>query len=460
MRGTIRRPVRILTLVLWGSGLVASPAAAFTTLDAAFGTPFDAETPRTAAMGSVGASLYQGAGSLVANPAMLSWMTDRVLLDVNGGFLQATEDRFAPLYDTFNSYVAETTVASNRNHYGLAQGGALLRPSADRPMIVGVGIFDRYSFDYDYAEEIRDPEGRTSVVPDGVRDQVIQVRDYRIQGRLRSITAGYGMSLPYRLSLGLSIHRYFGTLEHRARTETMPNYQGILQNDPGSASFDHELGGWGWSVGVAGTATERIDLGASFEGPFTVEGALTSPDSMVGSWIPYDQSQVILSTVGTDVQVKYPGTLRVGATLRPRNVLSTIFSFELVRRFWESVDQDSYRAAAFTPTGELRDTWDLRLGLEHVFYNRVPARFGFRYLENYADRESARSIFSAGTGAEFAGYGVDVGLQYHRQTTRQAYLFDRSLDLAGRQQTYPAPAGLSKVEDSMVSLLVGVSRRF
>ncbi len=455
MRGTIRRSSLFILLVLLLQAVAVPGAVATTTLDAAFGTPFGAQTPRAAAMGSVGAALYQGSANLVANPAMLSRMDGRLRVEFNGGISQVNEDRYQPLFDSFESYLTDTVVASNRNSYGLLQGGAIYQLLPEHQVTVGIGIFDRYSFDYDYFEEIRDTN--TSNVPS--RDAVVQLRDYQIDGRLRSITFGYGMEITPRLRMGISLHRYTGTLTHTANTRTTALYLNTFTSDPGSAAFEHELRGWGWTAGLAGTVNERLDVGASFEGPFTVQGAISSMDSTIGSWMPYDQSVVVMPVTSGDVKVKYPGTLRAGVSYRPRNLLTTVFSVDLVRRFWEGVADESYRTAAFVSRGTLRDTWDLRFGLEHVFYNNVPARFGFRYLENYADPESNRSIFSGGVGYESAGYKFDVTLQYHRQTSRQAFIFDRTLTWSDGQVD-PGPTSLSKVEDGMVSLLLGVSRNF
>lgn len=458
MIGKNPRSARILPLALLAVLLFAQPVSAYTMLDSAFGTPVDAGNPRAAAMASVGVSLYQGSSTLIHNPAMLGYMEDRGLVELNLGFSTLTEDRFQPVYDSFSSYVTETTIASNKNSYGLLQGGALFRLGPDRAMALGLGIFDRYVFDYDYAEEIRDNTNFST--PSG-RDEVVQLRRYELQGRLRSVSMGYGVRLLPQLSLGLGLHRYFGTLENRVDITSFPRANPgdhELLSDPGNAAFRHELAGWSWSLGVSGSVHTHLDLGVSYEGPFTVKGAFSSPDSVLGRWYPYDQSETVMEIGGGDVELKYPGTLSMGLTLRPQNVLSTVFSLELVHRWWSEVYRDSYRAATFTSAGEARNTWDVRLGLEHVFYNNMPARFGFRYLENYADRESARSIFSAGLGYEAAGFGVDLGLQYHRQTTRQDYIFDPTLVWTDGIDT--PPAGLSKVEDGMFTLTVGLSRRF
>jgi long-subunit fatty acid transport protein len=261
--------------------------------------------------------------------------------------------------------------------------------------------------------------------------------------------------------LGLSIHRYLGTLEHTAHIQTFSPFE--VQNGPVSAGFDHELRGWGWTAGLSSRINERLTLGASYEGAFTVKGALTSLDTTVGTWFPYDQSAVLMPVGGSDVEIKYPGTLHAGVAFRPRNLLTTVFSADVVRRFWTDVADESYRTSAFMPQTPIRNTWDVRVGLEHVFYNQVAARFGFRYLENYADKESDRSIFSGGVGYGVAGYTFDVTLQYHRQTSRQGYIFDRNLSYTIPGTTSGsavAPPGLSKVEDGAVALLVGVSRSF
>jgi hypothetical protein len=452
-------------LVLIALVAMAASVSAATVLDAAYGMPVEGLSSRSAAMGSVGVSHFTGVGALVQNPALLGSLEGKGHVELSLGIRQVNEDRFQPLFDSFSSFTNETAVAVNRNSYAGVHGGVLYGIGEEAKMAVGVGLFERYDFDYDYFEEIRDPEGRPFWVPNGVRDQIVQLRDYQIDGRLRSATIGYGMEVSSRFNLGLSVHRYFGEVSQSARAITTEVYEDLLENSPGEASFNHELAGWGFGVGGSANISPRFDVGVSFESAFTVEGALSGNDSL-RLWVPFDNSAdgIDLGESG-DVKIEYPATMRLGATFHPRNQLETHVVVEMVRRFWESVDDEGYRVTAAVPAGTLRDTWDLKLGVEHIFYNGMPVRFGFRYLENYADEDSDRSIFSAGFGYEAAGYRIDVTGQYHRQTSRQDFLFDRTLvidpntrdDISG---TYPAPSSLSKVEDSTIALVVGVSRAF
>jgi long-subunit fatty acid transport protein len=199
-------------------------------------------------------------------------------------------------------------------------------------------------------------------------------------------------------------------------------------------------------VGVWGRVDQRVDLGVSYEGAFTVDGTREVGRSSGRGGI--DSTQTSTSSQKID----YPGTLRFGLVYHPRNRLRTTFAVDLERRFWESLDEPV--VGAFGDSVDARDTWDFRIGLEHLFYNDLPVRFGFRYLENYADSESERSIYSAGIGYQVGGWGLDLTGLFIRQTSRQGFLFN-----AGALAPL-VPGGTEKVEDTVVQAVFGVSRAF
>jgi hypothetical protein len=432
------RSMRFLgaTLTALALTLGTGTAGAFTVLDWGFGSPQGGASPRSLAMGSTGAALYQGSQGLFFNPAALLPETRWGEVDVTLGLTQTSEDRLVPLWDSFNSYVDDTIVATNRNRYGNVTGGGVLRlPGTD--MALAVGVFDRYSFAYDYYEEYRNPAGTD---PIGDRDQILQTRTIQNTGVLRSLSAGYSAGIAKRVQLGFAVHRYMGD---PSREVQRVNYQTHADT---VTTVDQELRGWGWSVGAWGRPTERIDLGVSFEGAFQVEG-------------DYATSTTIDDSVRTESAsqrtVDYPGTLRFGAVYHPRNRLRTTFAVEAERHFWESLSTPV--TSVYGDAVEVHDTWDLRIGLEHVFYNGMPVRFGFRFLENYADAESNRTIFSAGLGYHAAGFNFDVTGLLHRQTSRQAFLFDPSYRTTNN---YNAPGTLERVEDTILELVIGASRSF
>lgn len=414
--------------------LGAATARATTYLDSGFGTPLGAASARALAVGSTGISLRTGSEALFLNPATLAPESLHVTLDLNLGVTQANEDRLVALFDSFDSFLDETAVAFNRNTYGTVSGGLAWKLPSDSPMSLGIGVFDRYDFDYDYFEEFRNPDGTSPT-----RDELLQNRELSIGGRLRSLSAGYSSGVFPKVTLGATLHRYFGDIERDRRV------QDFVADTHEETLEQQALDGWGWSVGGFGHAGPRVDLGASFEGPFTVDGTRTVVHKGATAGAPD-------TTTAANAEVKYPGTLRFGGTYYPRNLLRTSFSIEMERRFWKQID--SRVAGVFGDSLNVRDTWELRVGLEHILYNGLPMRFGFRYLQNYADPESERSIFSAGIGYKIAGFALDVTGLYHRQTSRQDFLFDPSY------LTFQAPDTLAKVEDSIVQLVLGVSRSF
>lgn len=426
------RTVLAMAIVLW---IGAGAAHATTFLDTGFGTPRGGSTARSLAMGSTGISLRQGSDALILNPAALVPGLQGLQLDLTGTLLHTSEDRLVPLYDSFDSYVDDAVVALNRNVYGNAEGGAVWRLPSEHPMAIGVGFFNRYEFAYDYFEEARDPDSQSQP-----RDRIIEEREIAVEGSLWSVSAGYGAEIVPRVQFGLAGHRYFGEPK---RTVAIVNYDTDSRE---SDTVEQSLGGWGWSVGAWGRPSERIDLGVSFEGPFSVDGDYLH------------QQQTVTGTADTTTttalsrSIDYPGALRFGFTYHPRNRLNANFAVEFERRFWESLDTPT--ASVFGDSLRLRDTWDLRVGLEHVFYNDLPLRLGFRYLENYADSESARSIYSVGMGYRLGRLGLDVTGMYARQTSRQPFLFDPSYG------AFPAPGSDQRVEDSVTQVVFAASYGF
>lgn len=456
LRRAAPRPSRPGRWIAWSlaiAGLAAGPASASTLVDTPNGTPKESYSARGAAMGSAGVAVYQGSAALVQNPAALALADPAGLIDLTLGLSHATEDRFVPLFDTFDSFVDETAIAVNRKSYADAQGGAVFKlPSL--PLALGLGLFERYDFDYDYFEEFRDPSPFSEI-----RDTVQELRTFTVEGRLRSATAGLGARLyeddSVSASVGLAVHHYFGTIDQERRQSSVsPPADSVAVR---FTRLNHDLSGWAFSAGTLLQLNGRVDLGMAYERKSTLDGDRGSETTTVRP----SGTTTVSSTVPDD-DLEYPDLLRWGMTYHPRNQLRTAFTVEAVRALWSQV-ATSYRHEQVLGQSQgrgLRDTWDVRLGLEHVFYNGTPLRLGFRYLENYAERESARSIFSAGVGFPVGGFVLDVTGQYHRQTSRQPLdtLFDPTTTVDG--DNFPAPEFDAKVEDSVVRLVLGFSRSF
>ncbi len=415
---------------------VATAAMADTALDARYGSPEDGASARSLAMGLAGVATFMGSSAMVQNPALLATFEGKAHLDFQVGIREANEDRFVPLYDTFDDFVAETAYALNRNSYASGQGGLVFRLPGEGQGALSVGLFERYDTDFDYREDVRST----------TTDDLEQFNRIASDGRLRSLSFGYGREVLPSVHLGLAAHRYFGT--YTSVREEIP-----VTGTPTRNRFKRDLAGWGWTVGLHVEGYERLELGVSVEGPVKVSGAHSQRAFDGTAFVP-DAGAPALG----DYEIEYPTTVAFGFAYRPQNKLRTVFTIEARRRFWEKLNDswaDAVSEAASTVTNlGLRNTWDFRLGVEHLFYNGMPARFGFRFVENYADRDSDRVVFSAGTGYAFEDLHVDITGQYTRQTTRQDFLFGSGAS------GVPNPGVTPKVEDSGIRLTLGVSRDF
>ena len=261
-----RTHTKVIGRTFAAAGVVAvamtSGVDATTLLDIGFGTSLGGSTPRSTAMGSTGVALWQGSDALVFNPATMVSLEPGVHLDVALSMSQVNEDRLVPIFDSFQGFLDEGILAINRSTYASGQGGVVWRLPIGMPMSVGAGVFDRYDFDYDFFQEVRS---------EGAPDSLIRNNTLEVEGRLRSISAGYGAEIFRNARLGFSLHRYFGTVNGLRGVETPAT------TIPDTiTTLEQELSGWGWSVGGHYRLNERVDFAASFDGPFDVDGATNS----------------------------------------------------------------------------------------------------------------------------------------------------------------------------------------
>src|SRR5690348_17914631 len=117
-RPTLIPTAATLAALALAGALAAPPAAAASFLDRAFGTPELGVSARLRGLGGAGGALGDGGLGLLDNPVspLLSGTTGARrggTLQLSGGLARASENRFVPLYDTFDSYVHETAIAVN-----------------------------------------------------------------------------------------------------------------------------------------------------------------------------------------------------------------------------------------------------------------------------------------------------------------------------------------------------------
>ena len=154
----------------------------------------------------LGKEVFGGVGYNIFNPALLS---DATGYRLDGGVMldQEHEDRFQPLFDSFDSWVTDAAIASNRHHYwqtGFAAAGRI--QAFDFPLALGLSLADRYPFSYTFDEELLNPSPFPPGSGEPARDQLIEERQRDVSGTLRTLSLGAGADVTDRISVGAAVH--------------------------------------------------------------------------------------------------------------------------------------------------------------------------------------------------------------------------------------------------------------
>ena len=207
------------------------------------------------------------------------------------------------------------------------------------------------------------------------------------------------------------------------------------------------MSGVNFTLGLRGVINERVEIGVAWESQLDAGGDRTRSRYEAGT------DSTALSVV--DGQYRYPNIFRGGLTFRPRTDPATIFTIELEFVPWSEMVDDAF-AGADAPT-TLEDITDVRIGLQHTFYNGMPLRFGFRHYQSYADKDAGSSAFSAGLGMPVGEGMLAVSLELSKLTSVQAHQFPYPDDYFG-DPFYADPD--ARVEDTRFRIGVGYTMNF
>ena len=404
-----RRAGVLLALVLLLAG--AGSAVAGQVPDVRYGQAESFLHPEIDGMGGTGTAVFHGGFATVTNPALLSaaagWRVDG-----GAALSQDHEDRFQPLYDSFNSYVTDTAIASNRHHF-FDSGFAVAR-SLGGPFAMGASLTTAYAYDYEFGEELRDPDSFADP-----RDRILEERVWKLDGSLRDAAAGLSWQVGPHVALGAAFHYVFGTIDDDRDRRFF-----LSPEDSYSDHASWDADGIRATYGVLIDAGTRLDLRFAVTTPMDVSGDVTtisataSPDTVVGS------------VVGR--KVRYPKQFRAGLAYYPRSRPRTVFAADVVWTEWSELADD-----AAPDQRPLEDTMDVRLGVRHTFYNGVPVTFGFRRVDSYADNAAGTSMFTGGVGIPYQQGMFSVDVELSKVTSVQEHVF-------------PYPAGYSTAPTARV----------
>ncbi len=421
MFNKLQKSVRLNGLAVLGVALgllavAAGPAHAVPQIMSIYGDQMAWSNAEINAMGGTGTAVYRGGLSNIFNPAFLVLEKGK-RFDASMALDQEHEDRFQPLFDSFNSFVADAAIASNRNHYWQTGFGyAFNAGTEDQPVAIGLSLTDRYGYSYTFDEELRNPSPFPPGQGEPARDLLIEERQREVTGTLRNLSLGAGTEINEYISVGVAMHYAFG---NRVETNSVRDY--VLTNGDGSrfSSDDHDLAGVNHTLGLRAVVNERLEIGVAWESALLVKG------EVLGTFVDATDT---LSFNGMR-SIEYPNIYRAGLTFRPRTDPLTVFTIEVEYKPWSELE-DSSRPNP-NNAQNFNDVTEVRVGLEHLFYNGMPLRFGFRHFDSYAERDASVSVFSAGVGAPIGGGMLSASLELSKVASVLGHQFPYPDDFFG-----------------------------
>jgi hypothetical protein len=420
---------------------LVSGAWGHTFLDLSLGSEVFQGSGRCGGMGDVSVLCEQTPLAVAQNPANLAGLA-RPEVSVAYRFFSLEEDWSFPAHDSFDAILGYTTYSRNSNLYHsgtLAFATGALAEFFD--VSVGWSLLPAYNFSYDFHEQIRDRS--TSSVPG---DKVIAEAVVTGEGDVYSVSVGAGKALNDKLMVGAGLDYLFGDFDIEARlsevdTTKVPCWT-ERATETGDTFRSSNLGGIRYRAGLVYNLNQRIALGATMTSKCEVDGdySTSSASGLLGFMPRIDEA-------GGQFTVTYPASYVLGVTYRPRNELPTVVEANV--KFTDGSEASNSALDGFA----YDDTYQWRVGIEHVFYNGRPLRFGFVYTQSAADKETSEAAFTAGSGITIGGFGIEFAGKVGWREYRYFDLFDDSVFCAESREL------TDLVEETSVSGVISISRR-
>jgi hypothetical protein len=430
----------------WIGGVVlvivlASCSWSHTFLDLGVGSEVFGGSARCLGMGEVGLLCEETPFAVIRNPATLGMLAGPEVMG-SYRFFSLEEDWSFPTHDSFDALLGYTTYSRNSNLYHSGAIGVCSGPIAQA---AGIGLAmtfaPAYDFRYDFYEEVRDRS--TSSVPS---DKVIAEAFVEGDGDIQSLSFGAGGSAGPGVLVGVSLDYLFGDFDlagRLANVDTTKLYCWERSGTEASDSFtSSELGGVRYRIGMRYKVHTRVEVAASMTTGCTLDGdyTTTSSDGLLG-FLPRRDG------TGGEFELEYPASYALGITFRPRNQLLTVIEANVRLTEWSNADNGALQGL------DLDDTYQWNIGVEHVFYNDRPLRFGFIYTQSPVDEETGEAAVTVGSAINVADFDISFSGRVGWREYRYFDLFDDSIFCTEPREF------TDLVEETSFSGLISISRR-
>jgi len=420
--------------------LLATSAVGYTLLDLGMGSQVFQGSAKSGGMGEVFQLTESTPLSLALNPSLLA-RSDKLNVTASYRLMMVEEDWALPVHDSFDALLGYETYSSNQNVYHNGDlsfsTGAIPRAAN---LAFAIGYMPAYDFNYNFHQEVRDRNSQAEPLDKVVADAYVES-----DGLVRSVTIGGAGGYGERFFLGLSVDYLFGSYDMDVRLANMnADKLPCWESAPGETAdvfSASDLSGARFRVGATYVVNKRVELAATYTGEAELDGKYTASDGF-GAYSPWE------SGTGESFKMKYPASVGFGISYKPRNELKTVVEADVRFTQWSKAENEALEELV------LDDIYEFFIGIEHVFYNGHPLRFGFNYRPSPEDKEAAQSAGTVGSGFDVYGLDLDFSLLVGWRKFREFSLFDDSIFCAQSREFS------DMVEETFVGGQISLSKRF
>ena len=444
-----------MTILMLAVMILAAPSlAAWSITDSYFGNKYDGFEARAFAMGGAGTFNDLRPFGIAANPANLTLIKSRV--GFQGALLvnRAEDNRYIPLYNSFDNYIDDAVYASNINFYDDYAGSGF---ASMRFGLLKLGLGGYYkpllSFDGNYIEEIRNNRNTDNdVYPEKIAINAIE-NEGSLNQAAGVFSLGYELGENLELNLGAEVSLLSGEQTQMKTirwsqwaidtfTDAVDNPAKVLPDY--TLSTETELEGTQMKGGLSMRLNNRFGFAATYTMKSTLDRTGSTHEIQDAH---YQNAGIDISTPIAEDYI-LPSEARLGFLYQPRNIMRTWFNLDVEYVKWSDVSE------------HFEDQVNLYAGVEHWVENRLPLRLGFQAVNGYLrEVESDGAIIakriispkiSAGTSFELTSFlQMDLGFGY---TWREFEALDLFADSYYNDKTYSGNSTYALWPNSHITL--------
>lgn len=414
--------ILISTAAIWGQGY-----------SNIFGKFNQFNSTRSLGLGGAGLASESGPGAVFLNPALMSLQADKIMIRLAVNLSADQEERSIRVFDSFDSYLTDEIYAMQKysNSYINSSLVYPLPVLKDMKSAIGIGFSKVWDFNYDYEEQLRNPDPFSQEN----RDVLFGYNILQSSGAIFQIPIQFSIMPLENIYVSAGISVLSGDIDQKKYVNA------VEENNPpfvDSTLFDNQYQMDGaplvFNFAFAHVLNKRFTYALRIDLPYTMK--------FKGGYY-----------------YEVPTRLGAGFDYRAKNLLMARLNFDVDYRAWSKIKQKW----SFGHEGEIdgnpewRDAWTFKVGIEHFFHEDFPFRIGFNYDLLPQQENQNTYLVTAGTGISSDRLNFEMSGGMGSRSYIHSDLFPNSLNGA------PDRTGenvLDKVKDIYYELMFSVTYLF